>query len=87
MYRTQEGESRMPAKLGAQCAFGMFIAILMTGIFQEARAEPVVLRPLCSARCRAWRCGRQGEDGGGCVERVSTPASQAQGQGFPSPLS
>jgi hypothetical protein len=36
----------MPAKLGAQCAFGMFIAILMTGIFQEARAEPVVLRPL-----------------------------------------
>jgi hypothetical protein len=28
----------MPAKLGAQCAFGMFIAILMTGIFQEARA-------------------------------------------------
>ena len=36
----------MPAKLGAQCAFGMFIAILMTGIFPEARAEPVVLRPL-----------------------------------------
>ena len=36
----------MPAKLGAQCAFGMFIAILMTGIFTEARAEPVVLRPL-----------------------------------------
>ena len=35
----------MPAKLGAQCAFGMFIAILMTGIFPEARAEPVVLRP------------------------------------------
>jgi hypothetical protein len=28
-------------------AFGMFIAILMTGIFPEARAEPVVLRPLC----------------------------------------
>ena len=36
----------MPAKLSAQCAFGMFIAILMTGIFPEARAEPVVLRPL-----------------------------------------
>jgi hypothetical protein len=35
----------MPAKLGAQCAFGMFIAILMTGIFPEARAEPVILRP------------------------------------------
>ncbi len=38
----------MPAKLGAQCAFGMFIAILMTGIFPEARAEPVVLRPPAS---------------------------------------
>jgi len=35
----------MPAKLGVQCAFCMFIAILMTGIFPEARAEPVVLRP------------------------------------------
>jgi Pilus formation protein N terminal region len=35
----------MPAKLGAQCAAGMFIAILMTGIFPEARAEPVVLKP------------------------------------------
>jgi len=46
VYRTREGESRTPAKLGAQCAFGMFIAILMTGIFPEARAEPVVLRPL-----------------------------------------
>jgi hypothetical protein len=33
----------MPAKLSAQCAFGMFIAILMTGIFPEARAEPVVI--------------------------------------------
>jgi hypothetical protein len=38
----------MPAKLGAQCAFGMFIAILMTGIFPEARAEPVSLRPPAS---------------------------------------
>ena len=33
----------MPAKFSAQCAFGMFIAILMTGIFPEARAEPVVI--------------------------------------------
>ena len=40
----------MPAKLGAQCAFGMFIAILMTGIFPEARAEPVILRPPASPR-------------------------------------
>ena len=38
----------MPAKLGAQCAFGMFTAILMTGIFPEARAEPVFLRPPAS---------------------------------------
>ena len=35
----------MPAKLGAQCAFGMFTAILMAGIFPEARAEPIVLKP------------------------------------------
>jgi hypothetical protein len=40
----------MPAKLGAQCAFGVFIAILMTGIFSEARAEPVILRPPASPR-------------------------------------
>ena len=38
----------MPAKLGAQCAFGMFVAILMTGIFPEARGEPVILRPPAS---------------------------------------
>ena len=37
----------------------------------------------CFARCRAWRCGRQGENGGGCVERVSIPASQAQGRASP----
>ena len=40
----------MPTKLGAQCAFGVFTAILMTGIFPEARAEPVFLRPPASPR-------------------------------------
>ena len=35
----------MPAKLGAHCAFGMFTAILMAGIFPQVRAEPVVLKP------------------------------------------
>jgi hypothetical protein len=35
----------MPER-GVQCAFGIFTAILITGIFPEARAEPAVLRPL-----------------------------------------
>src|SRR6185437_12019389 len=43
--RAREGESRMPASLGAQCAFGVFIAIFMPGI-PEARAEHGVVRPL-----------------------------------------
>jgi hypothetical protein len=46
----REREFRMPAKVGAQWAFGMFIAILMTGIFPEARAEPVIPGPPTSPR-------------------------------------
>ena len=38
----------------------------------------------CFARCRAWRCGRQGK-GSGCVESFY-PALVA-GRGFPSPFS